>query len=82
MSDQPAEQRVPDAAEHATTDAADPGEGQGLADPAAHRGGVTGGEAAAVPPRKDRQSPASEDSAPHTEGTRYVADEMDLQADR
>lgn len=65
------EQRIDKAADAATAGDADPGDGQGLATPSAHPGGMTGGSGDLLNPRDERR-PADESPDGDTEGERSV----------
>ncbi len=65
------EQRIDKAAEAATSGDADIGDGQGLATPAAHPGGITGGTGDLMNPH-DERTPADESPEGGTEGERSV----------
>ena len=65
------EQRIDKAADAATSGDADPGDGQGVAIPAAHPGGVTGGSGDLLTPH-DERTPADESPEGDTEGERSV----------
>jgi hypothetical protein len=65
------EQRIDKAADAATSSDADPGDGQGLATPAAHPGGITGGSGDLLNPHDERR-PADESAEGDTEGERSI----------
>ena len=65
------EQRIDKAADAATSADADPGDGQGLATPAAHPGGMTGDSGDLLNPHDERR-PADESAEGDTEGERSI----------
>ncbi|MDP9431944.1 MAG: hypothetical protein M3P91_04325 [Actinomycetota bacterium] len=80
------EQRIDDSAAAASAVDADPTEGQGLQNAAAHPGGLLGGMAgntsdAAVPHDEDRQATGGGDT-PATEGFRSVAETVERAPDQ
>lgn len=66
------EQRIDSAADAATGGDADYGDGQGLATPAAHPGGVTGGSGGDLLNPHDERTPVDETPEGRTEGERSV----------